>query len=205
MRKFVEINSVAAVMSDINIDTDAIIPKQFLKTIARSGLGKNLFFERRYLNNSKENPDFILNRKPWNKAKILIAGDNFGCGSSREHAPWALLDFGIECVISSSFADIFFNNSVKNGLLLIKLNKNEIQILSELAMKKESFTVDLINQKISVKNSEINFNVDSIIKDRLIHGYDDIEITLKNKQLIVDYENNKNKFHIWKNIVNEKQ
>ena len=123
----------------------------------------------------------------------------------REHAPWALLDFGIQCIISNSFADIFFNNSVKNGLLLIKLNKNEIQKLSELAMKKESFSVDLINQKISVKNNKINFNVDPIIKDRLIHGYDDIEITLKNKQLIVDYENNKNKFHIWKNIVYEKQ
>ena len=134
-----------------------------------------------------------------------MQGENFGCGSSREHAPWALLDFGIQCIISNSFADIFFNNSVKNGLLLIKLNKNEIQKLSELAMKKESFTVDLINQKISVKNNEISFNVDPIIKDRLIHGYDDIEITLKNKQLIVDYENNKNKFHIWKNIVNEKQ
>ena len=149
--------------------------------------------------------DFILNNDPWSNSSIIIAGENFGCGSSREHAPWALLDFGIQCIISNSFADIFFNNSVKNGLLLIKLNKNEIQILSELAMKKESFTVDLINQKISVKNNEINFNVDPIIKDRLIHGYDDIEITLKNKQLIVDYENNKNKFHIWKNIVYEKQ
>ena len=147
--------------------------------------------------------DFILNKDPWSNSSIIIAGENFGCGSSREHAPWALLDFGIQCIISNSFADIFFNNSVKNGLLLIKLNKNEIQILSELAMKKESFTVDLINQKISVKNNEINFNVDPIIKDRLIHGYDDIEITLKNKQLIVDYENNKNKFHIWKNIVRQ--
>jgi 3-isopropylmalate/(R)-2-methylmalate dehydratase small subunit len=167
-------------------------------------LGKSLFYNERYTEGYNKNVDFILNKDPWSNSSIIIAGENFGCGSSREHAPWALLDFGIQCIISNSFADIFFNNSVKNGLLLIKLNKNEIEILSELAMKKESFTVDLINQKISVKDNEINFNVDPIIKDRLIHGYDDIEITLKNKQLIVDYENNKNKFHIWKNIVNEK-
>ena len=164
-----------------------------------------MFYNERYTEGHNKNVDFILNKDPWSNSSIIIAGENFGCGSSREHAPWALLDFGIQCIISNSFADIFFNNSVKNGLLLIKLNKNEIQKLSELAMKKESFTVDLINQKISVKNNEINFNVDPIIKDRLIHGYDDIEITLKNKQLIVDYENNKNKFHIWKNIVYEKQ
>ena len=205
MKKFTILKCIAAVMPDINIDTDAIIPKQFLKTIHRKGLGKSLFYNERYTEGYNKNVDFILNKDPWSNSSIIIAGENFGCGSSREHAPWALLDFGIKCIISNSFADIFFNNSVKNGLLLIKLNKNEIQKLSELAMKKESFTVDLINQKISVKNNEINFNVDPIIKDRLIHGYDDIEITLKNKQLIVDYENNKNKFHIWKNIVNEKQ
>ena len=205
MKKFTILKGIAAVMQDINIDTDAIIPKQFLKTIHRKGLGKSLFYNERYTEGYNKNVDFILNKDPWSNSSIIIAGENFGCGSSREHAPWALLDFGIQCIISNSFADIFFNNSVKNGLLLIKLNKNEIQILSELAMKKESFTVDLINQKISVKNNEINFNIDPIIKDRLIHGYDDIEITLKNKQLIVDYENNKNKFHIWKNIVNEKQ
>ena len=204
MKKFTILNGIAAVMPDMNIDTDAIIPKQFLKTIHRKGLGKSLFYNERYTEGYNKNVDFILNKDPWSNSSIIIAGENFGCGSSREHAPWALLDFGIQCIISNSFADIFFNNSVKNGLLLIKLNKNEIQKLSELAMKKESFTVDLINQKISVKNNEINFNVDQIIKDRLIHGYDDIEITLKNKQLIVDYENNKNKFHIWKNIVYEK-
>ena len=205
MKKFTILNGIAAVMPDINIDTDAIIPKQFLKTIHRKGLGKSLFYNERYTEGYNKNVDFILNKDPWSNSSIIIAGENFGCGSSREHAPWALLDFGIQCIISNSFADIFFNNSVKNGLLLIKLNKNEIQKLSELAMKKESFTVDLINQKISVKKNEINFNVDPIIKDRLIHGYDDIEITLKNKQLIVDYENNKRKFHIWKNIVYEKQ
>ena len=205
MKKFTILNGIAAVMPVMNIDTDAIIPKQFLKTIHRKGLGKSLFYNERYTEGYNKNVDFILNKDPWSNSSIIIAGENFGCGSSREHAPWALLDFGIQCIISNSFADIFFNNSVKNGLLLIKLNKNEIQKLSELAMKKESFTVDLINQKISVKNNEINFNIDPIIKDRLIHGYDDIEITLKNKQLIVDYENNKNKFHIWKNIINEKQ
>ena len=204
MKKFTIFKGIDAVMPDINIDTDAIIPKQFLKTIHRKGLGKSLFYNERYTEGYNKNVDFILNKDPWSNSSIIIAGENFGCGSSREHAPWALLDFGIKCIISYSFADIFFNNSVKNGLLLIKLNKNQIQILSELAMKKENFTVDLINQKISVKNNEINFNIDPIIKDRLIHGYDDIEITLKNKQLIVDYENNKNKFHIWKNIVNEK-
>ena len=204
MKKFTILNGIAAVMPDMNIDTDAIIPKLFFKTIHRKGLGKSLFYNERYIEGYNKNVDFILNKDPWSKSSIIIAGENFGCGSSREHAPWALLDFGIQCIISNSFADIFFNNSVKNGLLLIKLNKNEIQKLSELAMKKESFTVDLINQKISVKNNEINFNIDPIIKDRLIHGYDDIEITLKNKQLIVDYENNKNKFHIWKNIVYEK-
>ena len=205
MKKFTILKGIAAVMPDINIDTDAIIPKQFLKTIHRKGLGKSLFYNERYTEGYNKNVDFILNKDPWSNSNIIIAGENFGCGSSREHAPWALLDFGIQCIISNSFADIFFNNSVKNGLLLIKLNKNEIQKLSALAMKKESFTVDLINQKIAVKNNEINFNVDPIIKDRLIHGYDDIEITLKNKQLIVDYENNKKKFHIWKNIVDEKQ
>ena len=188
MKKFTILKGIAAVMPDINIDTDAIIPKQFLKTIHRKGLGKSLFYNERYTEGYNKNVDFILNKDPWSNSSIIIAGENFGCGSSREHAPWALLDFGIHCVISNSFADIFFNNSVKNGLLLIKLNKNEIQILSQLAMKKESFTVDLINQKILVKNNDVNFNVDPIIKDRLIHGYDDIEITLKNKQLIVDYE-----------------
>lgn len=204
MRRFTILKGIAAVMPDINIDTDAIIPKQFLKTIHRKGLGKSLFYNERYSEGNNKNADFILNKDPWLNSSIIITGENFGCGSSREHAPWALLDFGIRCIISNSFADIFFNNSVKNGLLLIRLNKNEIQILSVLAMKKERFIVDLINQKISVKNNEINFNVDPIIKDRLIHGYDDIEITLKNKQLITDYENNKNKFHIWKNIINEK-
>ena len=202
MRKFVEINSVAAVMSDINIDTDAIIPKQFLKTIARSGLGKNLFFERRYLNNSKENPDFILNRKPWNKAKILIAGDNFGCGSSREHAPWALLDFGIECVISSSFADIFFNNSIKNGLLPLVLEKNIIIDLQKLAMAKESMKINLENKKLAVCDKNIDINLEENVRERLLKGLDDIELTMKYENDIRVYEEKQKKINEWK-FINE--
>ena len=202
MRKFVEINSVAAVMSDINIDTDAIIPKQFLKTIARSGLGKNLFFERRYLNNSKENPDFILNRKPWNKAKILIAGDNFGCGSSREHAPWALLDFGIECVISSSFADIFFNNSIKNGLLPLVLEKNIIIDLQKLAMAKESMKINLENKKLAVCDKNIDINLEENVRERLLKGLDDIELTMKYENDIRVYEEKQKKINQWK-FINE--
>ena len=126
MKKFTILKGIAAVMTDINIDTDAIIPKQFLKTIHRKGLGKSLFYNERYIEGYNKNVDFILNKDPWSNSSIIIAGENFGCGSSREHAPWALLDFGIQCIISNSFADIFFNNSVKNGLLLIKLNKNEM-------------------------------------------------------------------------------
>ena len=202
MRKFVEINSVAAVMSDINIDTDAIIPKQFLKTIARSGLGKNLFFERRYLNNSKENPDFILNRKPWNKAKILIAGDNFGCGSSREHAPWALLDFGIECVISSSFADIFFNNSIKNGLLPLVLEKNIIIDLQKFAMAKESMKINLENKKLAVCDKNIDINLEENVRERLLKGLDDIELTMKYENDIRVYEEKQKKINQWK-FINE--
>ena len=202
MRKFVEINSVAAVMSDINIDTDAIIPKQFLKTIARSGLGKNLFFERRYLNNSKENPDFILNRKPWNKAKILIAGDNFGCGSSREHAPWALLDFGIECIISSSFADIFFNNSIKNGLLPLVLEKNIIIDLQKFAMAKESMKINLENKKLAVCDKNIDINLEENVRERLLKGLDDIELTMKYENDIRVYEEKQKKINQWK-FINE--
>ena len=202
MRKFIEINSVAAVMSDINIDTDAIIPKQFLKTIARSGLGKNLFFERRYLNNSKENPDFILNRKPWNKAKILIAGDNFGCGSSREHAPWALLDFGIECVISSSFADIFFNNSIKNGLLPLVLEKNIIIDLQKFAMAKESMKINLENKKLAVCDKNIDINLEENVRERLLKGLDDIELTMKYENDIRVYEEKQKKINQWK-FINE--
>ena len=204
MKEFTELKGIAAAMPDINIDTDAIIPKQFLKTIHREGLGKNLFYDQRYKDAYNENSDFILNQEPWCKSNILIAGENFGCGSSREHAPWALLDFGIHCIISYSFADIFFNNSIKNGLLPITLEKKNIDILMKFARNKEIFIINLIDEKIMVKDISIKFEVDTVVKDRLVNGYDDIEITLKNKKKITDYENNKNKFHSWKNIIYDK-
>ena len=194
MKKFTTLEGLAAVLADINIDTDAIIPKQFLKTIEREGLGKSLFYDQRYEVEYKENPEFILNKDPWRNAKIIIAGDNFGCGSSREHAPWALLDFGIECIISTSFADIFYNNSIKNGLLPITLKKDDINVLTDLAFKKEMFTINLKEELISVRDINISFNIDKIVKNRLINGYDDIELTLKNENLIKRYERNKNKF-----------
>ena len=200
MKKFIILEGLTAVLSDINIDTDAIIPKQFLKTIEREGLGKSLFYDQRYEVEYEENPEFILNKNPWRNAKIIIAGDNFGCGSSREHAPWALLDFGIECIISTSFADIFYNNSIKNSLLPIILEKNDIDVLTDLAMKKEIFTINLKEELISVRDINISFNIDKIVKNRLINGYDDIELTLKNENLIKQYERNKNKFFDWKYI-----
>ena len=200
MKKFTILEGLAAVLADINIDTDAIIPKQFLKTIEREGLGKSLFYDQRYEVEYKENPEFILNKDPWRNAKIIIAGDNFGCGSSREHAPWALLDFGIECIISTSFADIFYNNSIKNSLLPIILKKNDINVLTDLAFKKEMLTINLKEELISVRDINIRFNIDKIVKNRLINGYDDIELTLKNEKLIKQYEKNKNKFFDWKYI-----
>ena len=198
MKKFTILEGLAALLADINIDTDAIIPKQFLKTIEREGLGKNLFYDQRYEKGYEENPGFILNKEPWRKAKIIIAGDNFGCGSSREHAPWALLDFGIECVISTSFADIFYNNSIKNGLLPIRLEKADINILIKLALQKEILTINLKEESICCREINISFNIDKIIKNRLINGYDDIELTLKNERLIKKYEKNKDKFYDWK-------
>ena len=139
MKQFTELKGIAVAMPDINIDTDAIIPKQFLKTIHREGLGKNLFYDQRYKDAYDQNADFILNKEPWCKSSIIVAGENFGCGSSREHAPWALLDFGIHCIISYSFADIFFNNSIKNGLLPITLDKKNIDMLMKSATNKETF------------------------------------------------------------------
>ena len=202
MRKFSEVNSVAAVMPDINIDTDAIIPKQFLKTIERAGLGKNLFFDRRYSNNFKKVPSFILNMKPWDRSKILIAGDNFGCGSSREHAPWALLDFGIECIISTSFADIFFNNSIKNGLLPLVLKKEIISTLEKFALNKELIKVSLENKKIYVSDMVIEFELEESIRERLLKGLDDIELTLGFENEIKDYEKKEKKINSWK-FINE--
>ena len=188
MQKFNTLKSIPAYLPIVNIDTDMIIPKQFLKTIKRTGLGKNLFFEMRYDDKGKEINDFILNQNPFNNSKILIAGKNFGCGSSREHAPWALLDFGITCVISSSFADIFYSNCFKNGILPIILDEEKIKELSEYANRKEEISIDLNEEKIMYGNSKINFKVDSFKKKCLLEGLDDIALSLKKSEKI---ENNK--------------
>ena len=160
MQKFNKLKSIPAYLPIVNIDTDMLIPKQFLKTIKSTGIGKNLFFEMRYDDEGKENDNFVLNNDPFNKSKILIAGKNFGCGSSREHAPWALLDFGITCVISSSYADIFYSNCFKNGILPIILEEEKIKELSEYATRKEEISVDLNEQVIVYGNSEIKFEID---------------------------------------------
>jgi 3-isopropylmalate/(R)-2-methylmalate dehydratase small subunit len=184
MQKFNSLKSIPAYLPIVNIDTDMIIPKQFLKTIKRTGLGKNLFFEMRYDANGKEIRDFILNTKPFNNSKILIAGNNFGCGSSREHAPWALLDFGITCVISSSYADIFYSNCFKNGILPIILEEKKIKELSEYSNRKEEISVELDEQKIIYGNSEIKFDIDPFKKKCLLEGLDDIALSLeKSKQM----------------------
>ena len=190
MEKFNNLKSIPSYLSLQNIDTDMIIPKQFLKTIKRTGLGKNLFFEMRYDDKGKEINEFILNKTPFNKSKILIAGKNFGCGSSREHAPWALLDFGITCVISSSFADIFHNNCFKNGILPIILNDDKIKELSEYANRKEEIFVDLNEEKIIYGNNEVNFKVDEFKKKCLLDGLDDIALSLKKSDKIENFEKN---------------
>ena len=190
MQKFNTLKSIPAYLPIVNIDTDMIIPKQFLKTIKRTGLGKNLFFEMRYDDNGKEINDFVLNQNPFNNSKILIAGKNFGCGSSREHAPWALLDFGITCVISSSFADIFYSNCFKNGILPIILNDDKIKELSEYAKRKEEISIDLNEEKIIYGNSETKFNVDSFKKKCLLEGLDDIALSLKKSDKINNFEKN---------------
>jgi 3-isopropylmalate/(R)-2-methylmalate dehydratase small subunit len=194
MQKFNKLKSIPAYLPIINIDTDMIIPKQFLKTIKRTGLGKNLFFEMRYDDNGKEIDEFTLNKKPFNNSKILIAGKNFGCGSSREHAPWALLDFGITCVISSSFADIFYSNCFKNGILPIILDEEKIKELSEYSIRKEEILVDLNEEKIVYGNNEVKFKVDSFKKKCLLEGLDDIALSLKKSDKIGIFEKNlKNK------------
>ena len=189
MKKFTTLKSIPAYLPIVNIDTDMIIPKQFLKTIKRTGLGKSLFFEMRYDENEVEVKDFILNREPYKKSKILIAGKNFGCGSSREHAPWALLDFGITCVISSSYADIFYNNCFKNGILPITLNEEKIKELSEYSSRKEEISIDLKEQKIRFGNNEINFEIDDFKKKCLLEGHDDIALSLKQISKIEEFEN----------------
>ena len=198
MKKFLDLESIPAVINEINIDTDDIIPKQFLKTIHRTGLGKHLFYNRRFDKNSNKKAEFILNNKPWNNSKILLAGSNFGCGSSREHAPWALLDFGIKCIIAPSFADIFYNNSIKNGLLLLTLSKSIIDKLSQFSLDKKSLTVSLLNKKVFCNNLCLDFNISDDIRERLINGYDDIELTLKESSQIDSYENENYNKNSWK-------
>ena len=189
MQKFNTLKSIPAYLPIVNIDTDMIIPKQFLKTIKRTVLGKNLFFEMRYDDQGKEIENFILNNDPFNKSKILIAGKNFGCGSSREHAPWALLDFGITCVISSSYADIFYSNCFKNGILPIILDEEKIKEISEYATRKEEISVDLNEQVIVYGNNESKFEIDPFKKKCLLVGLDDIALSLKKVDKIKTFEN----------------
>ena len=188
MQKFNSLKSIPAYLPIVNIDTDMIIPKQFLKTIKRTGLGKNLFFEMRYDDNGNEIKDFILNQQPYNKSQILISGKNFGCGSSREHAPWALLDFGITCVISSSFADIFYNNCFKNGILPIILKEEKIKELSEYFKRQEEIEIDLKEEKIVFGNNEIKFEIDVFKKKCLLEGLDDIALSLEKSEKISSFE-----------------
>ena len=200
MQKFDKLTGVAAPLNILNIDTDMIIPKQFLKTIKRSGLGKNLFDEMRYRQDGSEIDDFVLNRSPYRNAEILVAGDNFGCGSSREHAPWALLDFGVRCVISTSFADIFYNNCFKNGILPIVVSADDRDALMADASDTENpeLSVDLINQTIHRPNGPtVSFEIDPFRKKCLLEGLDDIGLTLAKADDIDSYEAKREKDQPW--------
>ncbi|MBT3238353.1 MAG: 3-isopropylmalate dehydratase small subunit [Rhodospirillaceae bacterium] len=191
MEKFTKLTGIAAPLDMINIDTDMIIPKQFLKTIKRTGLGKSVFFEMRFDDNGDENPDFVLNQPAYRNAEILVAGDNFGCGSSREHAPWAILDFGIRCVISTSFADIFYNNCFKNGILPIKLPQEDVDKLMDDARRgaNATVTVDLQAQEITGPDGGcITFDIDPFRKHCLINGLDDIGLTMEKADKITAFE-----------------
>ena len=201
MEKFSNLKSIPSYLSLQNIDTDMIIPKQFLKTIKRTGLGKSLFYEMRYDENGKIINDFILNNEPYNKSKILLAGKNFGCGSSREHAPWALSDFGIKCVISSSFADIFYNNCFKNGILPIKIDDKVVLELAEYSKRKEEIEINLEKQEIKYGNKVINFKIDAFKKKCLIEGLDDIALSMEKISQIDNFEKKliKNKPWLLKN------
>jgi len=200
MEKFNTFKGIAAPFNILNVDTDKIIPKQFLTTIKRTGLGKHVFDEMRYKKDGSENPDFVLNQKPYDKSNILIAGDNFGCGSSREHAPWALKDFGIKCIISTSFADIFYNNSFKNGLLPIMVTKDERDALLEDAKDKENpeIEIDLENQEIRRPNGgKIKFKIDPFRKKCLLEGLDDIGLTELHENKIKSFEESRSTKHPW--------
>ena len=197
MEKFTKLKSIPAYLPLSNVDTDMIIPKQFLKTIKRTGLGKNLFYEMRFDEIGNINKDFILNQEPYSKSKILLAGKNFGCGSSREHAPWALLDFGIKCVISSSYADIFYNNCFNNGILPITVDEKIVQELSEYCKRKEEVEINLIDQKILYGNKSVKFLLDPAKKKRLFEGLDEIDMSLEKISAIDNYENKIKKIKPW--------
>jgi 3-isopropylmalate/(R)-2-methylmalate dehydratase small subunit len=200
MEKFNKLTGVAAPMNMINVDTDMIIPKNFLKTIKRSGLGKNLFDEMRYDRDGNENPDFVLNKPAYREAKIIVAGDNFGCGSSREHAPWALLDFGIRCVISTSFADIFYNNCFKNGILPIRVTKEQLDDLINDAERGSNATlsIDLESQTIQGPDGgEVKFEIDSFKKHLLLNGLDDVGLTLQKSDKVDSFEAQQNTSQPW--------
>ncbi len=200
MDKFTNLTGVAAPLPMINVDTDMIIPKQFLKTIKRTGLGQNLFDEMRFTTDGEEKPDFVLNKPAYRNAQILVAGDNFGCGSSREHAPWALLDFGIRCVIATSFADIFYNNCFKNGILPIVLPSEDVEKLMDDASRGANamVTVDLETQEIKGPDGgTINFDIDPFRKHCLLEGLDDIGLTMKKADAIDSYEARQADNHSW--------
>tara|TARA_B100000767_G_scaffold117953_1_gene112621 strand:- start:2302 stop:2916 length:615 start_codon:yes stop_codon:yes gene_type:complete len=197
MEKFFSLKSIPSYLSLQNIDTDMIIPKQFLKTIKRTGLGKNLFYEMRYNENGKIIDEFILNKEPYNESKILLAGKNFGCGSSREHAPWALSDFGIKSVISSSFADIFYNNCFKNGILPIIINEESVLELSAYSKRQEEIEINLEKQEIYFGNKVIKFKVDEFKKKCLINGLDDIDLSMEKVNHIDSYEKKINENKPW--------
>ena len=200
MEKFNKLKSIPSYLSLQNIDTDMIIPKQFLKTIKRTGLGKSLFYEMRYDENGKIIKDFLLNKEPYNKSKILLAGKNFGCGSSREHAVWALKDFGIKCLIGTEFADIFYNNCFKNGVLVIILDSKKVdKIIKIVSSSKDcELEIDLQSQSIKTKQNEtINFDIPAYLKNNLLEGVDDISKTLEKKKLIDEYEFDMKKKYPW--------
>ena len=199
MEKFNILKGIPANLPMMNVDTDMIIPKQFLKTIKKSGLGKSLFFEMRYDDKGKKIDNFVLNKEPYNKSPILLTGKNFGCGSSREHAPWALLDFGIKCIIGSSFADIFYNNCFKNGMLPIVLSQNNLEEIIEYSKRKEIVEINLTKQEIKFGNKIINFEIDPFKKKCLLNGLDDISLTLGNSEKISSYEKNLQKIKPWIN------
>lgn len=197
MTPFKTLTSIPAALRIINIDTDMIIPKQFLRTIKRTGLAAGLFYEMRFDEQGNQNPDFILHREPYTKSTILVAGENFGCGSSREHAPWALLDFGIRCIIAPSYSDIFFNNCFKNGILPIVLPQAQVEELMNRADNQQDITINLPDQKIIAGNNVYDFDIDAFRKHCLINGLDDIGLTLEKESYISSYEENRSKERPW--------